>query len=536
MIVSISYHGFFSAMKGHQSEQSGLMFLSFSNCWCFWEVLWQRWEKMVQHSTKKHTLQPWFWWIRLESCCNLAGPRKHAKNEVEVTTAGCIRCHTGIPSARSASLLLQMANHYFFFLSKTIVLRKSLTSEACQVLLRCDKDLLWTHSPGLPEAFPHSRPVANPKAQQGSFSYASALLQQVTGLFRSPSLEKGKLWLRWFWSQVGVHCVCLEGMNPPISREAKVKNASKCHVVMISGAKHDLILCSPIMTSFLSAIFKSRNRKLGMAPQITRGARGIYQRSNSDSNKSWISAQEPFFIQCWLSDSSMFQGFLKAKLWLEQAVDHNAGTKWGRYLYFILYRFNLEWIFRSLEARNKQLQPHIFLDRCKTWPNRLRLWVKYGVCFLEPAQTLRPLELLKHKGTPWECRNLFRTVVENIQGLVGSIKATRETECNGAEKSVWFPCFQHEVLLPPRSPMTPWKKFVYTCNETNRWVLFNQFSHVASNTCNNAKIRKHTTLALHCENWLFQGKVRQRQICSNNPAIKVALQWNPGDALIRWTT
>lgn len=129
-----------------------------------------------------------------------------------------------------------------------------------QVLLRCDKDLLdllWTHSPGLPEAFPHSRPVANPKAQQGSFSYASALLQQVTGLFRSPSLEKGKLWLRWFWSQVGVHCVCLEGMNPPISREAKVKNASKCHVVMISGAKHDLILCSPIMT-FFCQLFSSQ--------------------------------------------------------------------------------------------------------------------------------------------------------------------------------------------------------------------------------------------------------------------------------------
>lgn len=67
---------------------------------------------------------------------------------------------------------------------------------------------------------------------------------------------------------------------------SKAKNASTCHVVMISGAKHGLILlvCSPIMTH-KSAIFKSRNRKLGMAPKITRGARGIYQRSNSDSNK-----------------------------------------------------------------------------------------------------------------------------------------------------------------------------------------------------------------------------------------------------------
>lgn len=147
--------------------------------------------------------------------------------------------------------------------------------------------------------------------------------------------------------------------------------------------------------------------------------------------------------------------------------------------------------------------------------------------FLNPPR-LWDLKLLKTQRHHWECRNVFRTVVKNIQGLVGYIKATRETECNGAEKRVWFHCFQHEVLLPPRSPMTPWKKFVYTCNETNRWVLFNQFSHVASNTCNNAKIRKHTTLALHCENWLFQGKVRQRQICSNNPAIKVALQWNPG--------
>ena len=268
---------------------------------------------------------------------------------------------------------------------------------------------------------------------------------------------------------------------------------------------------------FLSAIFKSRNRKLGMAPQITRGARGIYQRSNSDSNKSWIFCAGTFLhpmLTIWFFNVSRFsesKALTWASCWPQRR--HKMG--------------NLEWIFRSLEARNKQLQPHTFLDRCKTWPNRLRLWVKYGVCFFEPAQTLRP-QAPKTQRHHWECRNVFRTVVKNIQGLVGYIKATRETECNGAEKRVWFHCFQHEVLLPPRSPMTPWKKFVYTCNETNRWVLFNQFSHVASNTCNNAKIRKHTTLALHCENWLFQGKVRQRQICSNNPAIKVALQWNPG--------
>lgn len=323
MIVSISYHGFFSAMKGHQSEQSGLMFLSFSNCWCFWEVLWQRWEKMVQHSTKKTHIATM---VLVNSPGKLLQPHRSKKTCHKWSYDCRLHCHTGIPSA---SLLLQMANHYFFFLSKTIVLRKSLTSEACQVLLRCDKDLLWTHSPGLLEAFPHSRPVANPKAQQGSFSYASALLQQVTGLFRSPSLEKGKLWLRWFWSQVGVHRVCLEGMNPPISREAKAKNASKCHVVMISGAKHDLILCSPIIT-FFCQLFSSQGTESSAWLHKSQGEHVVFISVLTPTATSHeFSAQEPFFIQCWLSDSSMFQGFLKAKLWLEQAVDHNAGTKWA---------------------------------------------------------------------------------------------------------------------------------------------------------------------------------------------------------------
>ena len=48
-----------------------------------------------------------------------------------------------------------------------------------QVLLHCDNDF-QAHSPGLPEAFPHSRPVTNPRTQHDDDRWIISLLISTT--------------------------------------------------------------------------------------------------------------------------------------------------------------------------------------------------------------------------------------------------------------------------------------------------------------------------------------------------------------------